>query len=101
MSQIFGNTAISNEIMEKPAGRREAGALILPVSYALFNEGYDLKQATVFVGNHFLLSERQRLAIMRSIATDRNLMERKRKTGDPGVVISWQTECIGCLVPIP
>lgn len=35
MSQIFGNTVISNEIMEKPAGRREAGALILPVSYAL------------------------------------------------------------------
>ena len=35
----------------------------------LINEGYDLKQATVFVGNHFLLSERQRLAIMRSIAT--------------------------------
>ena len=45
----------------------------------LINEGYDLKQATVFVGNHFLLSERQRLAIMRSIATDRDLMARKRK----------------------
>ena len=45
----------------------------------LINEGYDLKQATVFVGNHFLLSERQRLAIMRSIATDRDLMGRKRK----------------------
>ena len=45
----------------------------------LINEGYDLKQAMVFVGNHFLLSERQRLAIMRSIAADRDLMERKRK----------------------
>ena len=45
----------------------------------LINEGYDLKQATVFVGNHFLLSERQRLAIMRSITTDKDLMERKRK----------------------
>ena len=45
----------------------------------LINEGYDLKQATVFVGNHFLLSERQRLAIMRSIAADRDLTERKRK----------------------
>ena len=29
----------------------------------LINEGYDLKQAAVFVGNHFLLSERQRLAL--------------------------------------
>ena len=34
----------------------------------LVNEGYDLKQATVFVGNHFMLSERQRLSIMRSVA---------------------------------
>ena len=30
----------------------------------LINEGYDLKQASTFVGNHFLLSERQRLAII-------------------------------------
>ena len=35
----------------------------------LLNEGYDLKQATVFVGNHFLLSERQRLAVTRSVAS--------------------------------
>ena len=45
----------------------------------LINEGYDLKQATVFVGNHFLLSERQRLAIMRSVAADQGLAERKSK----------------------
>ena len=45
----------------------------------LINEGYDLKQATTFVGNHFLLSERQRLAIMRSLATDGQLAIRKRK----------------------
>ena len=35
----------------------------------LINEGYDLKQASTFVGNHFRLSERQRLAIVRSVAT--------------------------------
>ena len=45
--------------------------------FFLINEGYDLKQATTFVGNHFLLSERQRLAIMRSLATDRQLRSRK------------------------
>ena len=45
----------------------------------LINEGYDLKQVTVFVGNHFLLSERQRLAIMRSVAKDQDLAERKSK----------------------
>ena len=43
----------------------------------LINEGYDLKQASTFVGNHFLLSERQRLAIMRSPATDERLANRK------------------------
>ena len=45
----------------------------------LINEGYDLKQATTFVGNHFLLSERQRLAIMRSVATGNQLEERRKK----------------------
>ena len=48
------------------------------VSY-LINEGYDLKQASTFVGNHFLLSERQRLAIMRSIAPREQLAQRKAK----------------------
>ena len=45
----------------------------------LINEGYDLKQATTFVGNHFLLSERQRLAIMRSVATREQLNNRSQK----------------------
>lgn len=48
------------------------------ISY-LLDEGYDLKQTTVFVGNHFLLSERQRLAIMRSVASRQQLSERQRK----------------------
>ena len=43
----------------------------------LINEGYALKQTTTFVGNHFLLSERQRLAIMRSVATEEQLAGRK------------------------
>lgn len=45
----------------------------------LINEGYGLKQAATFVGNHFLLSERQRLAVVRSLATERQLKERKEK----------------------
>lgn len=45
----------------------------------LINEGYGLKQATTFVGNHFLLSERQRLAVMRSVATEEQLFQRKEK----------------------
>lgn len=45
----------------------------------LVNEGYDLKQAATFVGNHFLLSERQRLAIMRSVAAKAQIEIRKKK----------------------
>ena len=48
----------------------------------LVNEGYDLKQASVFVGNHFLLSERQRLAITRSVAAGQQLAERSRKKAE-------------------
>ena len=45
----------------------------------LINEGYDLKQSTIFVGNHYLLSERQRLAIMRSVATKAQIENRQEK----------------------
>lgn len=45
----------------------------------LLNEGYGLKQAVTFVGNHFLLSERQRLAVQRSVADDRQLELRKKR----------------------
>ena len=45
----------------------------------LINEGYDIKQATTFVGNHFILSERQRLAIARSLSTTEQLNNRKAK----------------------
>lgn len=48
------------------------------ISY-LINEGYDLKSASTFVGNHFLLSERQRLAIARSAATAQQIQERTEK----------------------
>lgn len=47
--------------------------------YYLINEGYDIKQASTFVGNHFMLSERQRLALCRSISSDKQLEERFNK----------------------
>ncbi len=50
----------------------------------LINEGYDLKPASTFVGNHFLLSERQRLAIMRSLATREQLEQRRAKEKPSG-----------------
>ena len=45
----------------------------------LINEGYDLQMASTFVGNHFSLSERHRLAVVRSIATAQQLQLRKDK----------------------
>lgn len=50
----------------------------------LINEGYDLKQAAAFVGNHFLLSARQRLAIMRSLAAQEQLKARREKEKSAG-----------------
>ena len=45
----------------------------------LIDNGYDLKQASTFVGDHFQLSERQRVAIMRSVATSEQLADRCAK----------------------
>ncbi len=45
----------------------------------LLNEGYELKQAMTFVGNHFSLAERQRLAISRSVAASAQLERRRAK----------------------
>ncbi len=45
----------------------------------LINEGYDLKQASTVVGNHFLLSDRQRLAVVRSLATEEQLSGRRSR----------------------
>ena len=45
----------------------------------LMNRGYDTKSASTFVGNHHLLSERQRLALARIVSTDDALAVRRSK----------------------
>lgn len=47
--------------------------------YYLLNRGYKIKGASVFVGNHYLLSERQRLALVRGISSEENILMRKNK----------------------
>ncbi|MDE7093305.1 MAG: DUF434 domain-containing protein, partial [Oscillospiraceae bacterium] len=47
--------------------------------YFLLNRGYSVKTATTFVGNHYLLSERQRLALARMISPEENIKLRKQK----------------------
>jgi len=45
----------------------------------LLNRGYDVKSASTFIGNHHLLSERQRLALARMTSTDEALARRRQK----------------------
>lgn len=45
----------------------------------LMNRGYDVKSASTFIGNHYLLSERQRLALARITSTEDALRARKQK----------------------
>lgn len=47
--------------------------------YYLANRGYQMKQASTFVGNHYLLSERQRLALVRSISPKESIEARRGK----------------------
>lgn len=47
--------------------------------FYLLNHGYKMKGASVFVGNHYLLSERQRLALSRSISSEKSIEHRKKK----------------------
>ncbi|MDB2110512.1 DUF434 domain-containing protein [Clostridium paraputrificum] len=45
----------------------------------LLNRGYKIKGASTFVGNHYLLSERQRLALVRGISKYDDVIKRKAK----------------------
>lgn len=45
----------------------------------LLNHGYAVKDATTFVGNHYCLSERQRLALARGISSDADVEARRKK----------------------
>ena len=48
----------------------------------LLNRGYHLKPVTQFVGDHYLFSERQRLALVRSIAPDDKVVARRSREID-------------------
>ena len=41
--------------------------------YYLLNQGYKTKGVSTFVGNHYLLSERQRLALTRAISSKESI----------------------------
>lgn len=45
----------------------------------LLNRGYKIKGASTFIGNHYLLSERQRIALVRGISRYDDFIKRKAK----------------------
>lgn len=45
----------------------------------LIDRGYPIKSVSTFIGNHYLLSERQRLALVRSISTEKAIRKRRAK----------------------
>ena len=45
----------------------------------LLNQGYHIKGASTFVGNHYLLSERQRLALARAVSSKESIEMRQNK----------------------
>ncbi len=47
--------------------------------FYLLNRGYPIKPASTFIGNHYMLSERQRLAIVRGVSSENSICERKNK----------------------
>lgn len=51
----------------------------------LLNRGYETKSAAVFVGNHYMLSERQRLALARMLSAKDRVEERQKKKVEPGI----------------
>lgn len=52
----------------------------------LLENGYPIKNASTFVGNHYMLSERQRLAIVRASANSEILGLRKSKQLNPTTI---------------
>ncbi len=47
--------------------------------YVLLNRGYPVKGASMFVGNHYLLSERQRIAMTRIVSSEKDIAARAAK----------------------
>lgn len=45
----------------------------------LLNQGYEVKPVTTFVGNHYMFSERQRLALARSVSPAEGIVRRNSK----------------------
>ena len=57
-----------------PTLRKAAGEV-----FFLLNRGYPMTPVTRFIGDHYQLSERQRLALARTVSPRKNIYDRKQK----------------------
>jgi len=55
--------------------------------YFLLNHGYPVKNASTFIGNHYLLSERQRIALTRVVSPRKEVMLRRAKEKPSGETV--------------
>lgn len=69
-----------------PTDERDFGEKSIPTLrkaaeevYYLLCRGYPVTSTTKFVGNHYLLSERQRLALARTVSAEENVLSRKSR----------------------
>lgn len=56
--------------------------------YFLLNRGYPIKGSSTFVGNHYLLSERQRIAMTRIVSSETDIAARRKKKRRPEILAS-------------
>ena len=70
---------IPSDITEFGAGAEEKLKAAGTELCFLLNRGYPVKAASTFVGNHHLLSERQRLALARITSADSAIEARRQK----------------------
>ena len=63
--------------------------------YFLLNRGYPVKGASTFVGNHHLLSERQRVALTRVVSAREDIAVRRSKLLDPDALAGAEVHIDG------
>ncbi len=66
----------------------------------LLTQGYRIKQATMFVANHYLLSERERLVIARGVATDEAIKNRSDKQSDLNNLDTVYIDGFNAIIPM-
>lgn len=76
-------TAVRGYVESDEKEFNETNLLLLQKAYEdlsyLLERGYKIKGASVFIGNHYMLSERQRLALVRTCSLKQDILLRRQK----------------------